>query len=131
MCALFTDTTPYAVLVATLLAGGLARSLFFTSTNALTFSGIDKTRAAQATAIAAVAQQVSIALGVALAGLILETAAFVTGADFTRTDFAIAFATVALVALSSVLPFLRLPASIGADMSGHKAKQADGQPSPS
>ena len=124
--ALFTGQTPWIVLVSTLLAGGLARSLVFTSSSALLFSGVPPQAAAQATAISAVAQQVAIALGVALAGLILETVGAVTGAGFDATAFSVAFVLVGLVAASAIVPFLALPREAGAEMSGHRAAGGDG-----
>ena len=122
--ALFTQGTPWLVLVSVLLAGGLARSLFFTSASALTFSGLKPEQAAQATAISSVNQQVAIALGVALAGLVLEATGSITGNGFDSTAFAAAFILVGLVAASAVLPFLRLPGETGADMSGHRRHTA-------
>ncbi|MAW85988.1 MAG: MFS transporter [Phyllobacteriaceae bacterium] len=125
--ALFTGQTPWLVLVGVLLAGGLARSLFFTSASALTFSGLGPEQAAQATAISAVNQQVAIALGVALAGLILEATGTITGNGFDSTAFATAFVLVGLVAASAILPFLGLPGETSAEMSGHRRHGAGGQ----
>lgn len=125
--ALFTGETPWLVLVGVLLAGGLARSLFFTSASALTFSGLKPEQAAQATAISAVNQQVAVALGVALAGLVLEATGAITGNGFDSLAFATAFVLVGLVAASAILPFLGLPGETGADMSGHRRHAAGGQ----
>src|SRR5690606_449823 len=66
--ALFTPSTPYVFLYLALLGGGLIRSMFFTSVNALVFADVEEHEASQATAINAVGQQLSIAFGVALAG---------------------------------------------------------------
>ena len=55
-----------------LVGAGFLRSLFFTSVNALVFAEIDEKDASQATAIAAASQQISVALGVAVGGGILE-----------------------------------------------------------
>ncbi|PHP66745.1 MFS transporter [Zhengella mangrovi] len=122
--ALFTGTTPWLVLVGVLLSGGLARSLFFTSASALTFSGLRPEQAAQATAISSVNQQVAVALGVALAGLILEATGTFTGNGFDATAFSTAFVLVGLVSASAVIPFLALPGEAGAEMSGHRKGQA-------
>src|SRR5690606_33094752 len=76
---LFTPDTPVVLLYAALLAGGLMRSIFFTGVNALGYADIDEHEASQATAITAVSQQLSIAVGVAVAGAALEITAAITG----------------------------------------------------
>src|SRR5690606_4300763 len=77
--AFFTAATAAPVIVAVLIAAGFLRSLFFTSTNALVFADIAEKDASQATALAAVTQQISIALGVAIGGGILEATVHLTG----------------------------------------------------
>lgn len=127
--AFVSKNTPWLLLVTVLLASGLARSLFFTSTAALQFSGLPQQAAAQATAIAAVSQQVSVALGVALAGLVLELSGLVTGRALDGTAFGIAFLGAAAMALFALLPFLTLPREAGAEMSGHGAQAVPDQSS--
>ena len=123
--SLFTGQTPWVVLVSTLLAGGLARSLVFTSTSALLFSGVPAQATAQATAISAVAQQVSIAFGVALAGLILEVTGMATGRGLDATAFSVAFVLAGLVAASAVIPIIALPRTAGFEMSGHTTQESE------
>lgn len=117
--ALFTPQTPYAAILATLLAGGFMRSLFFTSTNALAFADIDDSQASQATAIAAAAQQVSIALGVACAGGLLELVTALSGGGLDRSAFVVAFLVAGAVAVLSALSYARLPRDVGHAISGH------------
>ena len=69
---LFTPETPYVLMLAMLLVGGFIRSMFFTGVNALSYAEISAEDTSKATPITAVFQQLSIALGVALAGGILE-----------------------------------------------------------
>jgi EmrB/QacA subfamily drug resistance transporter len=121
LAALFTPQTPAWLIIATLVAGGFLRSLFFTSANALIFADIGDERAGQATAIASVFQQISIALGVALAGGILEAVTVASGGELGLDAFAIAFVIVAVVTATAALPFLRLPPDAGASVSGHRA----------
>ena len=121
--ALFTPQTPYVLIAVTLFAAGLTRSLFFTSTNALIFAELSDKDAAQATAIASVSQQISIALGVAVAGGLLEVTQAVTGGGLDRTAFVIAFSAAALAAILSALFFLKLPANTGSLVSGHNGKR--------
>ena len=71
---LFTPTTPEWIIMVCLLVGGIIRSMCFTGINAMVFSDIDESDSSQATAINAVAQQISLAMGVAVAGAILDVA---------------------------------------------------------
>jgi EmrB/QacA subfamily drug resistance transporter len=125
--ALFTPFTPHAVIIAVLIAAGFARSLYFTANNALVFAEIDDRQASQATAIAAVSQQVSIALGVAVAGLFLEVHHFVTGEETGLAAFVIAFPAIAALAACAVFPILALRPDAGRVVSGHgRDTQAQG-----
>lgn len=117
---LFTPATPHGLIIAVSVAGGLFRSLFFTSANALVFAEIADRQASQATAIAAATQQISIAVGVALAGGILEVSSYMTDTPLTLDHFMIAFLSVAAFSALSVLPFLTLPADTGSAVSGHR-----------
>jgi len=116
---LFTPETPYAIILAVLLAGGFLRSMFFTGINALTYAEISSEDTSKATPIAAVGQQLSIALGVALAGGILETTTHVHGGSLTLTDFHIAFFIVAGISALAAIWFVRLAPDAGSAVSGH------------
>ena len=118
--AFFTPSTPHWIVIAVLVAAGFSRSLFFTANNALVFAEIDDRQASQATAIAAVAQQVSIAIGVAVAGLFLEAHRMATGEEASLSAFFIAFLGIGALAALSVLPILRLAPEAGRAVSGHK-----------
>ncbi len=117
---LFTPTTPYAVMFATLLIAGFARSFFFTSVNALAFADIDDRDASKATAMTSVLQQMSLAMGVAVAGTILELENIVTGTKLTLSDFQLAFMIIAVLTLLAVIPFLRMNRDAGQRVSGHR-----------
>jgi EmrB/QacA subfamily drug resistance transporter len=119
---LFTPAVPHWVLMGSLLIGGLTRSFFFTGVNALVFADVDESRASQATSINAVSQQLSVAGGVAVAGGALEFTSNLHGGELTLGDFHIAWFVVALVAVASAIPFLRLPPDAGADVSGHRGR---------
>jgi EmrB/QacA subfamily drug resistance transporter len=116
--ASFTQQTPWPVIVAVLFASGFLRSLFFTSVNALVFADIGEGDAAQATALAAASQQISIALGVAVAGGALEAIAVVTGAGLTTSAFVLAFLIVAALTSLASVPFFRLHPDAGNAVSG-------------
>ncbi len=119
---LFTPTTPYLLMLAVLLVGGFIRSMFFTGVNALAFAEIPAEDTSKATPITAVAQQLNIALGVALAGGILEISTKVHGGPLTLSDFHIAFFIVAGVAALASLSFMRLSPDAGNAVSGYKAQ---------
>jgi EmrB/QacA subfamily drug resistance transporter len=122
--ALFTPSTPHGIIIAVLVAAGFTRSLYFTANNALVFAEIDDRQASQATAIAAVSQQVSIALGVAIAGLFLEAHAFVTGEETGLAAFTLAFPGIAALAAFAVFPILALRPEAGREVSGHGGAKA-------
>lgn len=115
----FTPATPYAVIIGTLIVAGFLRSLFFTSNNALVFAEIDDSQASQATAIAAVSQQISIALGVAAAGMLLEAHHLWTGEPIGLEAFSFAFFAVGGLAALAILPILSLSRTAGRTVSGH------------
>ena len=118
----FTPDTPEVFLYLVLLVTGVLRATFFTGANALGFADIDEHEASQATAITAVSQQLSIALGVAVAGGVLELSSSLTGGELGLDDFHYAWFVVAGVSLLSAIPFLRMPPDAGNDVSGHKVK---------
>lgn len=125
-CAFFTAATPSAVIVTVLLVGGFFRSLQFTALNALAFADLEGPRMSQATGFSSVMQQLSIAMGVAVAAGALEWTRAARGdVDLIAADFAPAFVIVSLVSLSSILVFARLSRDAGASVSGHRAAEPE------
>lgn len=124
--ALFTPATPHAVIIGVLVISGLLRSLFFTSTNALVFAEIDDSQASQASTIAAAMQQVSIALGVAVGGGILEATAYFTGTELGMGAFVNAFVIIAFPSALAAIPFFSLPPGAGSVVSGHRSRMRRG-----
>lgn len=119
--AVFTPATPVALIMLCLFIGGVLRSLYFTGVNALVFADISDADSSQATAINAVAQQISIATGVALAGAILDVSLHFHEGGLALGDFHTAFLGVAGVAVFAAAVFLRLPRDAGSAVSGHRA----------
>ncbi|PYE90454.1 DHA2 family efflux MFS transporter permease subunit [Phyllobacterium leguminum] len=113
---LFTPSTPYLLIMPLLLLSGLVRSLFFTGVNALAFAEIPDAQTSQATPITAVAQQISIALGVALAGVVLEVSTTIHGGPLRLEDFHIAFFVVAFASALSFFLFVRLSPNAGHEL---------------
>ena len=117
---LFTPETPHLWLMFALFIGGLTRSFFFTGVNVFGYADIDEAEASQATAITAVAQQISVALGVAVAGGLLEFTSRMHGGEPTLVDFQIAWFVVGGLAALSVISFIRLPPDAGSNVSGQR-----------
>jgi EmrB/QacA subfamily drug resistance transporter len=113
---LFTPATPVALMMGLLFAGGFLRSLEFTSLNALAYADVNQKQMSQAVSLASVAQQLSLSLGIAAAAAALQGFALLNPAAgaLCLNSFKWAFAAMALVSLSGVFVFLRLPANAGA-----------------
>lgn len=116
----FTPNTPALVITFFLFASGLARSLFFTGINALGYSEIGDEEASQATSMSSVMQQISLALGVAFAALVLEASSYLSGTHLQLSDFHLAFFIVSAISLCAILPVFGLQPHTGSAVSGHR-----------
>ncbi|RZA31698.1 MAG: MFS transporter [Lysobacteraceae bacterium] len=116
---LFRADTPYPLMIGVLLVSGCFRSLQFTSLNAIAYADIEQSRMGQASSLAAVVQQVSLAVGVTLGGYALTIASAATQQPMEAViNFTFAFLTVGLISASSVLMMWKLVPGAGAEMSG-------------
>ncbi|GKX36061.1 MAG: MFS transporter [Rhizobiaceae bacterium MnEN-MB40S] len=122
---LFSPALPFAVIYSILLLNGFVRSLMFTGFNALVFADVEQAEAGPATAISAVFQQISMALGVAVAGVLVEASLWWRGDALGLADFHFAFFCVGIVTALAILPILRLHTFAGSEVSGH-GKAHDG-----
>lgn len=120
---LFTPQTPYWIILMALLIGGVGRSLLFTGVNTLAYAEIPNDKTSQATPIAAVAQQVSLATGVALAGGILEVSTLFHGKELLLSDFHIGFFIIAMITGLAFLSFIKLDPDAGYQLSGRKPRK--------
>jgi EmrB/QacA subfamily drug resistance transporter len=118
---LFNAQTSVPLIMTVLLIGGVLRSMFFTGSNAIGYADISDEEASQATAIVAVAQQLSVAFGVAVAGAIVEISRHFSGGALTLVNFQIAFLVVGALSALAAIVYFRLPANAGSDVSGHRA----------
>ena len=119
-CAIFTPTTPIAVMLLILFFGGIFRSLQFTCINTIAYAEIGPAQISRATAMTAVGQQLSLAAGVAIGALVVEsTLRWHGGREIGAGDFAPAFVAVGLISASAAFLFARLRQDAGAEMSGH------------
>ncbi len=117
--AFFSPGTPGWMLMAALLTGGISRSLFFTGVNALGFANIDNAAASHAATMNSVLQQVSVAMGVAVAAAILETSTAIHGTGLQLGDFHMAFVAISAITILATVPFIRMSNAVGANVSGH------------
>jgi hypothetical protein len=77
---------PYAVIAAVLLVGGFFRSLQVTASNTIAYAEVDARRMSRATSLVSVAQQLSIAAGVAVGALCVELSVHLKGASLITAD---------------------------------------------
>lgn len=118
---LFTPQTAVPIIMGVLLVSGVLRSLFFTGSNALGYADVSDEEASQATAIVAVAQQLSVAFGVAVAGAIIEISRRFSGGELSLFNFQIAFFAVGVLSALAAITYFRLPPDAGSTVSGHRA----------
>lgn len=120
---LFTPTLPYIVMMIILLAGGVSRSMQFTALNSIAYADVSTAQVSKANGLYTVVQQLSLALGVAVAATVLDVSQALRGAtELATADFAAAFFLVSAGGLISIILFLRLSENAGASLSGHRVE---------
>ncbi|MCB1502956.1 MAG: DHA2 family efflux MFS transporter permease subunit [Bauldia sp.] len=125
MPALFTPSTPVAVMASLLLIGGFFRSLQFTSVNALAFADVPPEKMSRATTITSVAQQLSLSIGVSVGAIALQFTVEATGGALVPASFIPAFLVIGVVTALSAVPFARLAHDAGREVSGHRPLAPD------
>lgn len=116
---LFRPQTAHAIVYATLLVSGCARALQFTSLNAISYADVDLPRMGQASSLSGMVQQLSLSLGIAIGGYLLEVAGLLFDREATDVrNFYLAFLFVGLISASSAWFMARLPRNAGAEMAG-------------
>jgi len=117
---LFRPQTPHVFIIATLLVSGCFRSLQFTSLNAISYAEVDSPRMGQASSLAGMMQQLSLSLGIAIGGYLLQGIGLLQQRPATDVhNFYIAFVVVGLISASSAWAMAQLPCDAGAEMAGH------------
>ena len=116
-CATFVPGVSFAWIVAVLIVGGFFRSLQFTSINTIAYADVDYHRMSRATSLAAVAQQLSISVGVAIGALAVDLTLWAHGRSvITAADFRPAFVIIAVIAASACFVFARMPDDVGEEL---------------
>jgi hypothetical protein len=125
-CALFTPSTPHWLLLLMLLTGGFFRSLQFTALNAISYADVDSPQMSRATSFASVSQQMSGAVGVAVAAICVEAIQFGFGdSELMARDLSLAFVLVAIVSSLSIFIFAQLKPDAGAAVSGRMMARSE------
>ncbi|CAM2197325.1 Transport protein HsrA [Paraburkholderia kururiensis] len=110
----FFPGTPHWVIWCVVLVGGVFPSLQFTSLNSLAYADIAGRDIGRATSVASVIQQISLGLGVTIAGIVLQISRDLQGhAHVVWSDFWPAFFAVALFSVASIPVTARLPHGTG------------------
>lgn len=113
---LATPDTSLVWLMALVTVFGIVRSLQFNAINTLLYADVPRPRQSASTALGGVGQQISMALGISVAAvLVAQFAAF--GWQPSRNAIAAAFHVMSALSLLSGLAFLRLHADDGAEVS--------------
>ncbi|HEV7719487.1 MAG TPA: MFS transporter [Arsenicitalea sp.] len=117
----FSPATPLPLIMFCLLIGGLLRSMAFSGVNAMAFGDVDDADSSQATSINAVAQRISMAMGVAIAGGVLDLSSSFHGGTISISDFHTAFFVVGGISSLAAITFFRLPRDAGSDLTTYRS----------
>lgn len=120
-CCLFGATTPDWAIFAVLAFAGAARSMQFTSLDAMTYCEIPQSMRTGASTLWGVTNQLGAVLGVAFGALAINLSRDVRGAEtLALVDFQVAFFALALISLVSLPVFGSLDRDVGADVTGNR-----------
>lgn len=123
--SLFVSSTPALLIVGLFLAGGLSRSLQFTSVNTLAYADVPPERLSRATSFAAALQELSGSVGVTIAAMGLQGMQYLRGGSaIDAAHFPPVFILIGLVSLTSILFFSRLSRGAGASLLPTEALKA-------
>jgi hypothetical protein len=125
--ALLGADTPAWLIAFAVLIGGCIRSIQYLALNTISYADVPSAMLSRATSVGGVVQQLARGFGVAIGAALL---AVIAGSEqVTTRDFQIVLLLVGMIPLISALGFLRLSASDGAEVSGHRAAGAALKPS--
>jgi EmrB/QacA subfamily drug resistance transporter len=114
---LFFPGTPHWLIWCVVLLGGFFPSLQFTSLNSLAYADIPSADVGRATSVSSVIQQISLGLGVTIAGIVLQLSRDLHGhTTVVQSDFWPAFLVVGLFAVASIPVTARLPHGAGDEL---------------
>jgi EmrB/QacA subfamily drug resistance transporter len=122
-CAALRPGTPEIVMGLLLFAAGCFRSMQLTCLSTLTFADVPDALKGSATTISSMSHQLSLSIGIAVAAMVLGLSAAARGAtseELAMADFQMAFVVMAGIAALSIVRFLMIERSAGAEVSGHR-----------
>ncbi|AGC45689.1 EmrB/QacA family drug resistance transporter [Myxococcus stipitatus DSM 14675] len=120
--ALFRDSTPVPLIVATLFVGGFVRSLQFTAINAVAYADITPEAVSRASTLAVVTQQMALSVGISFGALMLHVARGSGDLPLTPDRFLLPFVAVGVVSSLAGPLFHRLPEDAGSRIGGRAAR---------
>ncbi|PTV60424.1 MULTISPECIES: MFS transporter [Pseudomonas] len=114
-CLLLQQDMPWYWMALVLFIGGLSRSMQFTTYNAIGFAEVPKAQMSQASTLFSMFFQLAMALGVAIAALLLRGSTMLRGGESEMTvgDFRWALVGIGLIACAALVDAVRLPANAG------------------
>ncbi|HEY9237672.1 MAG TPA: MFS transporter [Burkholderiaceae bacterium] len=122
VCAFFQASWGLTAIAVAVSVAGFFRSIQFNALAAIAYADLPPQKVAPATTLNTMGQQLAVMLGISLSALVVDHAARWGGrVDPSASDFALAFAMIALVALAAVPQCLHLKADSGSELSGHRA----------
>jgi hypothetical protein len=126
---LFQPGTPPWVIALTILVGSIFPSLQFTAINSIAYADIDQADVARATSLASTIQQLSLGMGITIAGIVLHQVAVLRGHQgIERLDFLPTFIVMAVFSVASMALFARLAQDAAANVSRHRVAEAPAAP---
>ncbi|WP_296663408.1 MFS transporter [Paraburkholderia sp.] len=125
VCGFFSPGMPQWLIWLIVLLGGLFPSLQFTGLNSLAYADIPTQDIGRATSVASVIQQMSLGLGVTIAGIVLQISHKLQGhPTIVWSDFWPAFLVVGLFSVASIPVTMRMPANAGDEIARGRRGQA-------
>ncbi|HVE11374.1 MAG TPA: MFS transporter [Paraburkholderia sp.] len=122
---LFFPGTPHWLIWCVVLVGGIFPSLQFTSLNSLAYADIPSRDVGRATGVSSVIQQLSLGLGVTIAGIVLQISHVAQGHKaIVFADFWPAFLVVGLFSFASIPVTAKLPHGSGDELARGKRGSA-------
>ncbi len=115
-CALLQASTPMLLMVIVLVAGGMTRSMQFTSISTISFSDIPKPMMADANGLFNTISQLTMAAGITLAAMFVRAGHAIAefgGAASVANGYRIAFVFLAVIVLCSLIEIRAMPAGAG------------------
>ena len=115
----FSPSTPHLLMFCTMMMGGLVNSMCMVALGTLGFSEVPESRMSHATALASMAQQLSVSFGVVLGASLVGAASWWHGGDAVHLegrDFSPAFVVVGMMTMLSLYSFLQLDPKEGAGL---------------